>query len=65
VLSGDDDLLKTNASAAKSKTSAGDDAEGEAVSSTEPMHRRRPNLPLLVRSLQVLHLLVGTNGSVH
>jgi hypothetical protein len=37
VLSGDDDTLKIDASAANLQASDGDDAEGEGASSVEPI----------------------------
>jgi hypothetical protein len=37
VLSGDDDVLKIDASIAKLKVPDGDDAEGEGASSVEPI----------------------------
>jgi hypothetical protein len=72
VLSGDDDVSKIDAPSANLQAPNGDDAEGEGASLVEliaprPIGSNAPVqmiLPLSIGLLLVLHLLVGTNGSV-
>jgi hypothetical protein len=75
VTSGDDDASKTDALAVELRAPASVEAESEGISLAEPIApglirsntpvQADPSLPLLIRSFQVLHLLVGRNKNVH
>jgi hypothetical protein len=71
VSSGDDDVSKIDALAAKLRVLADNEAEGEGISLAKPMLLARSDptcqckLILLIGSFQVLHLLVGRNRNIH